>query len=65
MSAFKTMGEKMFNGAAQPHRPPHLRITGIYDSEYYEVFSKWCLDHYDWSFPQEQLCVSPGIIPAL
>ena len=39
--------------------------TGIYDSEYYEAFSKWCLDHYDWSFPQEQLCVSPGIIPAL
>ena len=39
--------------------------TGLYDDEYYRTFSKWCKDHYDWSFPKEQLCVSPGIIPAL
>ncbi|HJA70311.1 MAG TPA: aminotransferase class I/II-fold pyridoxal phosphate-dependent enzyme [Candidatus Lachnoclostridium stercoravium] len=39
--------------------------TGVYTSEYYESFRKWCLDHYDWDFPQEQLCYSPGIIPAL
>ena len=39
--------------------------TGLYDDEYYRTFSKWCRDHYDWSFPKEQLCVSPGIIPAL
>lgn len=39
--------------------------TGVYDSEYYNSFKKWCLDHYDWEFPQEQLCFTPGIIPAL
>lgn len=39
--------------------------TGLYDDEYYNAFSKWCRDHYDWSFPKEQLCVTPGIIPAL
>lgn len=39
--------------------------TGIYDSGYYQSFRKWCLDHYDWEFPQEQLCFTPGIIPAL
>ena len=39
--------------------------TGLYDDEYYRTFSKWCRDHYDWSFPKEHLCVSPGIIPAL
>ncbi len=39
--------------------------TGVYDSSYYESFSKWCKDQYDWSFPQEQLCFTPGIIPAL
>ena len=39
--------------------------TGIYDREYYDIFVKWCKDHYDWSFPAEELCISPGIIPAL
>lgn len=39
--------------------------TGLYNDEYYNVFSKWCRNHYDWSFPEEQLCVTPGIIPAL
>ena len=39
--------------------------TGLYDDEYYHTFSKWCKDHYDWHFPKEQLCISPGIIPAL
>lgn len=39
--------------------------TGVYDSEYYQSFRKWCLDHYDWDFAQEQLCFTPGIIPAL
>lgn len=39
--------------------------TGIYDREYYDVFVKWCKDHYDWTFPSEELCISPGIIPAL
>lgn len=39
--------------------------TGVYDSGYYQSFRKWCLERYDWDFPQEQLCFSPGIIPAL
>lgn len=39
--------------------------TGVYDDEYYSVFSGWCREHYDWSFPKEELTFSPGIIPAL
>lgn len=39
--------------------------TGLYDDEYYHTFSNWCKDHYDWHFPKEQLCISPGTIPAL
>lgn len=39
--------------------------TGVFDNGYYESFSKWCRDHYDCDFPQEQLCFTPGIIPAL
>lgn len=39
--------------------------TSVYDSGYYQSFRKWCLDHYGWEFPQEQLCFTQGIIPAL
>lgn len=39
--------------------------SGVYNSEYYDIFSKWCKDRYDWEFPQEQLKFSAGIIPAL
>ncbi len=39
--------------------------TGVYDSSYYMSFRKWCNEQYEWDFPQEQLCFSPGIIPAL
>ncbi|MEE0516351.1 MAG: MalY/PatB family protein [Anaerovoracaceae bacterium] len=39
--------------------------SGVYDSEYYDIFSKWCKDMYDWEFPKEQLKFSAGIIPAL
>lgn len=39
--------------------------TGIFDSSYYESVAKWCKDHYRWVFPQEELCCSLGIIPAL
>lgn len=31
--------------------------TGLYDDEYYRTFSKWCRDHYDWSFPRSS-CAS-------
>ena len=39
--------------------------TGVYDDSYYQSFQKWCMGQYHWSFPQEQLCFTPGIIPAL
>lgn len=39
--------------------------TGVFTHDYYDSFSKWCKDHYDWSFPEEELCFRPGIIPAL
>lgn len=42
-----------------------LGYTGVYDHDYYQSFSKWCQDHYGWSFPEEELCFSAGIIPAL
>lgn len=39
--------------------------TGVYERSYYESFINWCRNHYDWEFPEEELCFSPGIIPAL
>ncbi len=39
--------------------------TGVYDDDYYQSFNKWCIDHYDWTVPKEELTFSPGIIPAL
>ncbi len=39
--------------------------TGVYDDGYYRSFSAWCREHYGWEFPKEELCFSPGIIPAL
>lgn len=39
--------------------------TGVYDGEYQKSFQKWCLNQYDWSFSKEELCFTPGIIPAL
>lgn len=39
--------------------------TGIYTDDYYESFVSWCRMQYDWDFPKEELCFSPGIIPAL
>ncbi|MEA4955336.1 MAG: PatB family C-S lyase [Pseudoflavonifractor sp.] len=39
--------------------------TGVYDSEYYHSFNTWCLSHYGWEVPEDELCFSPGIVPAL
>ncbi len=39
--------------------------TGVYDDGYFTSFRKWCKDHYGWEPVQEELCFSPGIIPAL
>ena len=39
--------------------------TMMYDSDYYKALNGWCESRYGWSFPEEELCFSPGIIPAL
>ena len=39
--------------------------TGLYDDGYYQSFRRWCVERYGWEFPREELCVTPGIIPAL
>ena len=39
--------------------------SAVFGSEYYDAFSAWCRNRYDWSFPREQLVFTPGIIPAL
>lgn len=39
--------------------------TGVYDDGYYQSFVQWCRTHYGWDFPREQLCFTPGVIPAL
>lgn len=42
-----------------------LGYTGIFGTEYYNAFRRWCLERYAWEFPQEELAFSPGVIPAL
>ena len=37
----------------------------VYSDDYYQAFSKWCKEKYNWEFLKEELCFSPGIIPAL
>ncbi|MDO5409890.1 MAG: PatB family C-S lyase [Lachnospiraceae bacterium] len=39
--------------------------TRVFENSYYEAFSKWCKDRYDWSFDKKELVMSNGIIPAL
>lgn len=39
--------------------------TGVYDDGYFNSFKKWCKDRYNWEPNKEELCFSPGIIPAL
>ena len=34
-------------------------IRDRYTHDYYNSFSKWCKEHYDWSFPEEELCFTP------
>ncbi|MEH7390483.1 MalY/PatB family protein [Bacillus sp. JJ1474] len=44
------------------------RIFGyskVFDPNYYPAFSNWTKQHYNWTFEQEHLVTSPGIIPAL
>ncbi len=42
-----------------------LGYTGIFDDRYYDAFRAWCRRHYDWEVPREQICLSPGVVPAL
>ena len=37
--------------------------TNVFGTDYYEALKKWCEDLYGWSFPQEELTFSSGIIP--
>lgn len=39
--------------------------TSLFTDDYYSSFSRWCRNRYSWDFPKEQLCMSPGIVPAL
>lgn len=42
-----------------------LGYTIVSDQGYYDALLKWCGDRYGWSFKQEELVFSPGVIPAL
>ena len=42
-----------------------LGYTLMYDTAYYEALTAWNEARYGWCFPREQLCISPGIVPAL
>ncbi len=42
-----------------------LGYTVNSDSRLYEALNKWCLDRYDWSFKQEELVISDGVVPAI
>nr|MCR5135599.1 aminotransferase class I/II-fold pyridoxal phosphate-dependent enzyme [Oscillospiraceae bacterium] len=39
--------------------------TMMFDDVYYKALNGWCEKRYGWSFKKEELCFSPGIIPAL
>ncbi|MGN0203320.1 MAG: MalY/PatB family protein, partial [Coprococcus sp.] len=39
--------------------------TRVFEKSYYDAFSSWCQNRYDWTFPREQMVMSNGIIPAL
>lgn len=39
--------------------------TKVFDPNYYRAFSNWTKEHYNWTFNQEHLVFSHGIIPAL
>lgn len=39
--------------------------TRVFSPDYYNAFSKWCMDRYGWFFPKKELVMSNGIIPAL
>ena len=42
-----------------------LGYTKIYNADYYEIFGSWCERQYGHRFKNEDIVLSPGIIPAL
>lgn len=42
-----------------------MGYTMMFKDDYYNSFSGWCKEKYDWSFPKEELAFSTGVIPAL
>lgn len=42
-----------------------LGYTMVYDKEYYKAFHDWCEDKYGYSFKDEDIIFSQGVIPAL
>ena len=39
--------------------------TGLFSSDYYDALSAWCRTRNGWSFPREELVISPGVVTAL
>ena len=39
--------------------------TKLFTDDYYKAFSNWCESRYGWTFPQEELVTSYGVIPIL
>lgn len=46
-------------------RHPIFGYTVLFDDSYYRVFHDWTKRRYGWSFKPEELCLSPGVVPAL
>lgn len=42
-----------------------LGYGAVTDPDYYPTVRRWCERRYGWSFPEEQLVFSPGVVPAL
>ena len=39
--------------------------TGMFGTSYIDVFQAWCRNLYGWSFSADELCYSPGVVPAM
>jgi len=44
---------------------PILGYTGVFGSDFYDTFARWCDDLYCWRPKAEHLLTSRGIVPAL
>lgn len=57
--------EVVINGMRRRLDKRIFGYTRLYHPDYYDAFVQWCQRRYDWSFEQEELLLSNGIIPAL